>query len=931
VTALKFVLVLFAGWSLIGVALLALVRADTSELRITLTAPAIGSGLTALFVFVFSDAGMAVEHCAAPIAIFLLAASALILGVRRPKVHPGALLVAAICVGGLLLISGPMRSFGFGWFANGNDDMSNFVLSAQDLVHHGLLAPLDVKALLGGRDYATVLTELHDAGSRPGTDMLLAFASSIAGRPAYQMFMPVIVAFNLCGASAVGALTLQFARRWWAAAVAAALVLISPMATFGVLQQLFAQVWGLGLTAALFALLMRPELHKGRGARLSDIVPIAVLATSLVLGYIELLPEMGLAYLIYVGVLAARREVTPAAVARLWMPCLVIAIVLLNSYFFTELSYLKSQSAGGLSAGSYPPLFGYVMVPSGLPGVFGLQLMPPGPNAPHLNLTIVLAGIALAVAIIASVVGTRRGVAAAVVLLVEGALGVLLIVKNSDFGIFKLGMYVQPFLAALLAVGLTEIRKRALAAVCLVPLVLLVVAQLSTQRAYVKASKDPSNAPNLSVGDLIPAIHNLREHRGPIVSVSTNPVVVKLEAASAEGAQLYFQSRNVFSNLLVGYKGEGDAQLHTARVARALRSGGWALRPFKLLNASGQEDSFEEDTSAIRSLTSIRCTLAVPGTNEEPLNHYTLPASPPDLVTMPCDAPHDLLAFTSSKLGESFYLPAKRQNVSYYQLQQDPIYPTQSMVGFGRYALFQVLGWTPGSRLEISLTRTLTHDGVNRLPPAVVVGATRVPLPLVGHGSARVSTPPLEPQIINGIPYLLLDMGVNGRLPSVLLSGIQGIYGRSVPTDPRYLTGYVRDISLLSPQRYAQLKPPLSLMSFPNDLDNPNLEYSGLYEDGWVGAESYVTLAGGPKADLVVRGEVPAGAGKHVQALVNGKVVASQPVPPGPLDLRVPVQASSGNRRVELRFAATIQLKAPDLRPAAMLLSFLGFTPPTGG
>jgi hypothetical protein len=68
-----------------------------------------------------------------------------------------------------------------------------------------------------------------------------------------------------------------------------------------------------------------------------------------------------------------------------------------------------------------------------------------------------------------------------------------------------------------------------------------------------------------------------------------------------------------------------------------------------------------------------------------------------------------------------------------------------------------------------------------------------------------------------------------------------------------------------------------------------------------------------------------------VQALVNGKVVASQPVPPGPLDLRVPVQASSGNRRVELRFAATIQLKAPDLRPAAMLLSFLGFTPPTGG
>ena len=46
---------------------------------------------------------------------------------------------------------------------------------------------------------------------------------------------------------------------------------------------------------------------------------------------------------------------------------------------------------------------------------------------------------------------------------------------------------------------------------------------------------------------------------------------------------------------------------------------------------------------------------------------------------------------------------------------------------------------------------------------------------------------------------------------------------------------------------------------------------------------------------------------------------------------RVPVPASSSTRRVELRFAATIQLKAPDLRPAAILLSFLGFAPPVSG
>src|ERR1700675_133060 len=95
-TALLLVLALFAGWSLVGLALLALVRADTSDLRITLTAPALGACVTLLFVFPFSEAGMAVQHCAGPIAIFLGAASTLILAIRRPRVHPGALVVAAV-------------------------------------------------------------------------------------------------------------------------------------------------------------------------------------------------------------------------------------------------------------------------------------------------------------------------------------------------------------------------------------------------------------------------------------------------------------------------------------------------------------------------------------------------------------------------------------------------------------------------------------------------------------------------------------------------------------------------------------------------------------------------------------------------------------------------------------------------------------------
>lgn len=926
-TALLLVLALFAGWSLVGIALLALVRADTSELRIVLTAPAIGTCVTVLFIFPFSEAGMAVERCAVPIAISLLAASALILAWRRPQIHPGVLPVAIICVGGLLLISGPMFSFGFDWFANGNDDGANYVLSAQDLLRHGLLAPIDVRGLLQGRDYATVLTELHIAGSRPGSEMLLAFVSRVAGHPPYEMFMPTILAFNLCGASAAGALALQFARRWWAAIIAAALLLVSPMASFGVLQQLFAQVWGLGLVAALFALLMRPELHSGRGPGVRDVVPIGLLSGGLVFGYVELLPAMALAYLLYVAVLRTHKQLTLAAVARLWLPSITIVVIVLNSYFFTELSFLKAQSAHGLTSASYPPLFGYVLVPSGLPGIFGLQMLPPGVVAPHLNLTIVLAVVAIAGVLVASVIGTLRGAAAAVVLLVEGALGVLLAVKNSDFGIFKLTMYVQPFLAALIAAWLTQIRGRIVAAVCVVALGLLLAAQLSTQRAYVNASRNPSNVANLSSTDLLPAFRSATMHASTIVSVTTNPVLLKLEATSDEGHALYFQSRDVFSNLLNGYKEGRKSTIHT-QAGRTLRSGPWASRSFALLNARRTRDSFEEDTLATRSLASGRCTLVLPGVGEEPLNRYSLSSYPPDLVAMPCGTLRDLLAFTSSTLGESFYLPFKRQNVSYYQLQQDPFYPSQTMVGFGRYALFQMLGGAPGARLAISLTETLTHNGENKLPPAVVVGSTRAPLLLEGRGSARVFSPPLMPQMIAGAPYILLDMGVEGQLPKASRSGLQGIYSGSVPLDPRYLTAYVRDISLVSASRYAHLRPPLALNSFPGALDNNNLEYSGIYEDGWIGGDSYVRLAGSSRADLVVQGQVPAGAGKRLEIFLNGRKVASMPVVPGVLNVHVPVPASASSRLVELRFAAEIRLKAPDLRPAAAHLTFLGFVQP---
>ncbi len=916
-TPLLLTLAVFAVFWLVGLATLTAMRADTSTLRVTLTAPALGSALILLPVFMLSEAGVAIEQIAMPLIALLVVAAMSILGYRRPRVPISALPVLAVCAIGLLLAARPMLQYGFHWIANANDDMANYTLSAQQLLHNGLLAHVDSGGLTRGTDYATVLTGQHLEGARPGTNLILATLAAITGRLPYEVFMPLIFAFNLCGVCGAGALAMQATRRTWAATIAAALIAVSPLATFGVLQQLIAQVWGLALGTSLFALLMRPEVHRERVRPLSDAAPIAVLATAIVVGYVELASILAAAYVLYLLVLGARKEIAPRVTAGLWLVIAAIAIVAVNVYLLKELSFVHDQAKIS-GSGSEVPLFGYALVPTALPGLLGMQAMRPLIVAPHLQLSIAVAGVLLGGALVGCLLSARRGVGAAVLLVTFLALGVVLGINSSDFGVYKLSMYVQPFLAAAVAIWIASARtsvRWALAAVT----ALVVVTQISTQSDYVQHSRETGELPHASASDVLPAFRSIAtDARGPVVAESENPTLIKLEAEITRGRPIFFLGTNAFQKELQELP--SDAYAHGAQ------------RSFNLLNPSGQaSDPFEEVVGASAALATSSCELALPTGSEIVINRRSLPEGSPGIVGAQCAAAHDLLAFVSSDLGESYYLPAHRPRVSFYQLEGDYFFPGHTLAGFGRYVLLRVLGPTVGARLELDLTTSLRHDGSNLLPPAAVVGMTRTPLPTVGRGSARVFSAPLSYQAIAGVPYLLIDLGANGQLTRYTRSGLAGAYGRSEIIDPRFLASYVRSVSLLSAAEYGRLSPPLALQSFPADLANPNLEYSGIYEDGWIGEHSYATLAGGRAADLQVRASVPVGAGKHLEVLVGGRVVASLPLAAGPLSLRVPVPASRTPRRVELRFAATVHLKPPDLRPASALLSFLGFVAPTRG
>jgi hypothetical protein len=67
----------------------------------------------------------------------------------------------------------------------------------------------------------------------------------------------------------------------------------------------------------------------------------------------------------------------------------------------------------------------------------------------------------------------------------------------------------------------------------------------------------------------------------------------------------------------------------------------------------------------------------------------------------------------------------------------------------------------------------------------------------MGHGAARVVSPPFSPLIVDGAAYVLLDLGVDAKLLNVPRTGLMKLYGTKVPIDYRRMVAFARQIRLI--------------------------------------------------------------------------------------------------------------------------------------
>ena len=173
-------------------------------------------------------------------------------------------------------------------------------------------------------------------------------------------------------------------------------------------------------------------------------------------------------------------------------------------------------------------------------------------------------------------------------------------------------------------------------------------------------------------------------------------------------------------------------------------------------------------------------------------------------------------------------------------------------------------------------------------------------------------------------------MGVDGIQFPMHKSGLMNLYSRDVRRDSRHIVAFGRDISLVSATDYGQLQPPSGISKFPTDLANPDLEYSGVYEDGWISESAFFVLSQPKKTQMLhVQGLVPQTNDPNfrtkIMVKVDGKILKSEILSVGYFELDVPISDHNRTRHVEFISSQSQTLSAPDTRKATFLLQKLSF------
>jgi len=961
--AFGLVIAIACFWSFVGFAIVSTLLSRRNLLQTALLAPAAGAGATVLLVMTLN--WLAPVRIVGPIVTVLLLGLSIWLVRRKRTPVPFRRLAPFLAVLLLAALANgyPMFRFGFDWISYGNDDMANYCLAAKFFLNHNQFAPPSPQDIILNRDgslfywYSNVFI-----GMRHGVDEVLAWALSLTGLSAPQGFMLVIVAFELTLIAATGALVLQSKKYRRAALLVCLWLSLSALTTLGSVYQLFAQVGGIGGLAAAVTVLLRRPAARPR----SELVLGGLLLASLCTFYPEVLPFAVLSYALYHALSILQRCERVRDVAGAIGPVVGWWLVFVNvSLPVTVLTLLRQFYLGTGAEATGRGLFPYYMTPAAFAYMWGFRAISEAYRVFLIDMSIVAGALLFGVAMAGAVWYTWKRQPVAIVCLLMMALSFALFHAGLEFGLYKIAMYLQPFLLGVTILTWSGLRRRVTrrfaGALLIAGLAGVIALGARAQLFYTVRSMGVGGGglveiPFASRDGLISQLERISAFRDVTLSDASDIVLAKLE--STYRGRLFFLSQDFLgANLLriAGLStkmnrwnpvaiifGDNREELRHARALNRIRTvfdmhqvhgdsnGKAAESDIYAPGPKGNAFLFPRSPSANDELPLIKGDPATSVLNRRAKG----PSEYESIRLSSTRAAQNYLTFVNSEYGQPYHSDASGQSrglVSMYQVEDDYFFHGDTMQSLGRVSLFRVLDPTRRVHLVLEYTASLNQDHQNRIPQASVIGATREMFPVVGRGSARLVSPVLELQQIQGSGYVSLEMGTWGRFFPEQRSFIMSLWGRQYRADNRRIVGFCRDISLISDDQYLAMQAPRAIQSFPGDLRKKSLEYSGIYEDGWVGESSDVVLQQDDgDSHLVVSVLVPVLEGRRVASwvalLVDDQEVERKPVASGAVAFDVRV-AGQGRRRISLRLDHAVSLPSPDSRPVSAQIRYVGFQP----
>lgn len=880
------ILSLFVFFTIVGQAVISLLRPRLGILWSWFLSPPAGLAVLIVIMTRINIWGLPVKEFGPWLAAGSLLGSLAILWWRRPvfpwrQLRPYTLLVLLFVV----YAGWPMFRFGFDWISYGNDDMANYCLAADRFLHHGYYE-IPQQTELEGRNYGQHYWFMHGLQQiRPGSELVLAFAASITGLNPHEVFMPVIIVFSMLQICAMGAVAMYRGRYRRITLLAFLLFATSPLFGLGTLYQLIAQQGGIAILLAACAVLLNTRECTWRR------VAIAGLFTAcLGIFYPEVAPFVALSIILYWLHLRYTAPERIKSFSLVVAGAAMLTFVLLGTSTYQFINTLVMQSVGSAGLGAMAEindqsgglvLFPWTLVPSFVPMLFGLHAFGVVGLDPLISIQIFVGLLMLGFFVWMALSQLLRREPAGYIAVIMIGLGFFLFFKGQDFGLFKLAMFAQPVITLLLAHEFYRLldsagaRRKAgkiiigIFIACTVPShIYYSFASLGT---YGGGLSEVIGASELGVQFTPPEDVPFEA----IESDISNVVSAKMLAQYTKGIDTRFLSRSYMDNIaniaVLQFLRTPDPDLGPqARLIEKL-SLLRGLLPSQLMEGDipdyrvmtiNKLDNNWTDTSSRHLGYHNRLFVAIRnefdhfnkvnqdhGWTVQNMYQYKLEK---DLKNR--------LVFIHSELGPHYYSSA-RFKAAFFQREPEPI--TGGKVyfhGTGRYNLFRVINPTENFRLMVDFTRTPLGGDRYPLPTqAKVIGEEDYSLGFVGSGSARVVSPPIKPESFEQQAYLTVDFADEIRPIGKKKTGLMTLWGEKFNLDDRRLVGFTRDISIITEEQYRNLERPTKISKFPEDLsNNPGLEYSGMFEDGWVGRESFFNLAGShPGQVLTFRGYIP--------------------------------------------------------------------------